>query len=173
MSSKTGLSEETIFSIYKDFIEDCPNGLMNRDKFIEIHEKLNPRGDPEKFCKLAFKAFDTDNSGEIDFNEFCVIIATNGSDLDLRKTLEFAFSIYDSDNDQKICKKEMKKAIKAILELKGIVNYGDLQVNDMVDEIFSKYDKNNDKLINLNEFFDILLDSHSRDLLFYAAFQKC
>ena len=145
---------------------------MSQRKFIEIHEKLNPKGDPEKFCKLAFKAFDTDNNGKIDFNEFCVILATNGNHSDLAKCLECAFAIYDSNNDGKISKKEMRKAIEAILELKGNMDYDDDEVQDIVNEIFSKYDSNKDDFFNVNELIEALVLSPKVAALFYVVFKN-
>ena len=166
------MTPEKVKEVYNDFIAECPNGLMTKKKFIQMHEKLNQKGDPEKFCKLAFKAFDSDGNGKIDFNEFCVVLATSGNELDLKKSLESAFAIYDSNSDGKISKKEMEKAVEAILELKGNTDYDEEDVEDIVDEIFTSHDKNNDNYINLNEFLEAFLNSQKNQMFLLSEFKK-
>ena len=169
---KTGLDKETVKSAYFEFLEECPSGLMTRNKFIEIHEKLHPTGEPEKFCNLAFKAFDTDNNGKIDFNEFCIALAANGSDSDLKKCLENAFRIYDVNRDGKISKKEMRKAIEAIFELKGNMDYEYEEVEGRVDEIFRKYDKDKNDFINIDELIAGLVHDPKMAFLLCISFSN-
>jgi Ca2+-binding EF-hand superfamily protein len=92
---------------------------------FEIFEIFHP-GKADKFCSHAFKVFDTDNSGEIDFPEFLIAISItaqgdiynncqivkwfhcehiNNADIlldfigDIRKKLVLAFKMYDVDGN--------------------------------------------------------------------------
>ena len=67
------------------------------------------------------------------------------------KKLQLAFKICDLDSNNKIDINEMKKVIKSWVYLKGVPNTekkSDNQVDLIVNEIFEKLDKNNDKSLN-------------------------
>ncbi len=45
--------------------KDCPNGKLNKKKFIDVYKQFYPSGKAEKFCEYVFRTFDNDNSGNI------------------------------------------------------------------------------------------------------------
>ena len=51
--------------------QDCPNGQLTREKFLEIYTQLfahdNDVTNALDFCEHVFRSFDTDGSGTIDF----------------------------------------------------------------------------------------------------------
>ena len=49
------------------FMEDCPDGELSKDQFVEMYNKIFPGGCADKFSEIIFRTFDTDRSGTIDF----------------------------------------------------------------------------------------------------------
>jgi Ca2+-binding EF-hand superfamily protein len=114
----------------------------------------------------VFKAFDTDNSGEIDFVEFlrAVSIISQGT---VKDKLKLSFSMFDIDKNGKIDAKEMATLIDAIYDLVDEKNRtGENSSKEKVKRIMSKLDMNNDGKLTLDEFIDgCLKDEHLRVLL--------
>ncbi len=136
-----GLSCFLFLNIFIHFLlfhkTDCPSGQLSKKKFIEVYKQFYPNGKAEKFCEHVFRTFDRDSNGYIginiftselefsdksidylfyyltDFNEFLIAISVTSRG-DLRKKLEWAFTMYDIDGNGKIDKKEMKKIIDVI-----------------------------------------------------------
>ncbi len=118
------------------------------------------------FWRYVFKAFDTDNSGEIDFVEFlrAVSIISQGT---VKDKLKLSFSMFDIDKNGKIDAKEMATLIDAIYDLVDEKNRtGENSSKEKVKRIMSKLDMNNDGKLTLDEFIDgCLKDEHLRVLL--------
>ena len=55
-------------------MKDCPDGELSRSKFYEMYLVSFPGKNAEEFIDHAFKTFDTDGSGSIDFKEFILAI---------------------------------------------------------------------------------------------------
>ena len=60
--------------LYKNFKKDCPDGELSRNKFYEMYIASFPGKNADEFIDHAFKTFDTDGSGYIDFKEFILAI---------------------------------------------------------------------------------------------------
>ena len=92
------------------FQRDCPEGLLSKNKFLEVYTTFFPTGNPDKFCEHVFRSFDEDNSGKIDFKEFllAINITSGGNPQD---KLNWAFNMYDIDGNGTIEKKEMVEII--------------------------------------------------------------
>ena len=55
---------------YSGFIKDSPSGQLTSEMFIQMYTEVFPSGSAELFSQEAFRAFDTDGSGTIDFQGF-------------------------------------------------------------------------------------------------------
>ena len=65
--ANTSLTRDQLISWYKSFVEfSLTNDKLDQDNFVKFFDKLQHKGTNAKaFYKLAFKAFDKDNSGAI------------------------------------------------------------------------------------------------------------
>ncbi|CAF1191792.1 unnamed protein product [Rotaria sordida] len=150
----TRYTEKEIREWYEGFIRDCPNGKLDKKKFIEVFKQFYPHGKPEKFCKYAFDTFDTNNDGTVSFEEFLVAysVARSGN-LDAR--LDLVFDVYDISHDGLIDQEELTKMIIALYDLLGNTNRkGDHDPKKRAAQILTKLDVNQDKKITKEEFIN-------------------
>ncbi|CAF3311757.1 unnamed protein product [Rotaria socialis] len=156
LKNHTSYSEKKIKNWYKGFMTDCPNGELTRESFIQIYKQFFPKGRAENFCEHVFRAFDSDNSGKIDFKEFlqAINITSQGTP---NKKLEMAFRMYDCNGDGSIDQAEMRRIITAIYELiPEETDQGERQIeaDERALNIFRIMDKNSDGILSRDEFID-------------------
>jgi hypothetical protein len=67
LDSSKSLTKESVITWFNEFLKLSNNNLnISKKRFIEFYKKFLPRnGDPEKFCDLVFKAFDSHHTGNI------------------------------------------------------------------------------------------------------------
>lgn len=160
--ANTLFNREQVFEWHKEFLKECPSGKLKRTQFETICSRQSTTFPKEvkQFSKYAFKTFDKDNSGFINFSEFVLAISASSND-DMVSNLRLAFKMYDINGDGTISRSELKKIIKALYTLRGITKFfGEDQPSKRVDMIFEKYDKSRDNKISENEFITACLNDH-------------
>ncbi|CAF0995610.1 unnamed protein product [Adineta ricciae] len=152
LRANTKYSEREIREWHAGFLRDCPNGRLDKKKFVEVYKQFYPQGKADSFCKLAFDTFDANDDGSIDFDEFLLAIsATSHGDLDDR--LSVAFDMYDISDDGFIDQKELTKMITAMYDLVGETDRkGDRDPKKRAQEIIGKLDVGGDKKLSKQEF---------------------
>mmetsp|Transcript_13481 Transcript_13481/g.11548 ORF Transcript_13481/g.11548 Transcript_13481/m.11548 type:complete len:170 (+) Transcript_13481:64-573(+) len=119
---------------------------------IDYHElKVTMRAlgfDVKKAEVLSLmKEFDRDNSGRIDFQDFYEIMARKFRERDPTEEILKAFKLFDDDGDGKISLKNLRRVARELGE-----NLSDDELQAMIDE----FDKNQDGLIDEQEFLSIM-----------------
>ncbi|CAF0921322.1 unnamed protein product [Rotaria sp. Silwood1] len=164
--ASTNFSAEQIREWHESFIRDYPSGKLDQKQFIEVYRKFYPQGKASNFCSLAFKAFDRNKNGFLDFNEFLTAIVLTMSN-ELKDRLDLAFSMYDINGDGLLDKKDLTQIIKLIYEVNGKRKLKqDLEPPDIARMIIDKFDIDGDQKLSRQEFIDgCLNDSQVRKLL--------
>ncbi|GMM28957.1 frequenin [Martiniozyma asiatica (nom. inval.)] len=141
LKNETQFSNGEIKSWHKGFLRDLPRPYLTLVEFIEIHQQFYPFGDPTKFSQLAFKVFDKDRDGKVDFAEFLKVlsICARGKAGDSGEIgwqlLCCAPSIKDETdgNNSSATKSQYEYVLKAVYEMMG--------VEPTIEELQGKIDK--------------------------------
>jgi len=147
----THFSKDQLRKWYKGFMEDCPDGQLNRSTFLNMYSTFFPDGKARLFYEHLFRTFDQDDSGNIDFREFIIAISTTQSGNPEEK-LNLAFQLYDIDRNGTIEESEMTEIIKAIYLMVGETHDDDSIASDRTKAIFQKMDTNHDNVLTKQEF---------------------
>ena len=111
LTKSSGMDKEEVKKAFKCFVDEHPDGKMNKKEFTKMMSQALPKKDASKMEKHVFRAYDSNNDGYIDFPEFMIIyfIMNEGSPQDV---LSKIFRVFDVNNDGSISMKEMKRLIK-------------------------------------------------------------
>jgi Ca2+-binding EF-hand superfamily protein len=119
LTSKTSLNKEAIEMFFKQFNDNNPDGLLNRDEFSKLYPKLRnePVNNLDEISNMVFRAFDTDNNGSLTFEEFLIGYAITSRG-DQRSKLQYAFELYDADNNGWLSQAELKEVLLGMYDTK-------------------------------------------------------
>lgn len=116
-------------------------------------------------CRYIFKSNDKNKSDELDFSEYLIAISviTRGS---VREKLRMSFEIFDLDKNGTIDQDEMKAILEAIYDISGGDRNGENSPSVRVKHIMKQFDKNNDGILNIDEFISGCMNDPSLRTLF-------
>jgi len=157
LSDKTKFSRDEIEKWHAGFMRDCPTGKLQRSEFVEIYNKFFPHGNATKFSQFVFDVFDADGSGTIDFDEFIQALAIT-SNSSLEDKLEWAFMLYDIDNNGSITKSEMTQIVSSVFSLvehsENFQEENSTKPEDRVERIFAVMDTDRSGELSKEEFME-------------------
>lgn len=154
LKQSTRFDREELQQWYKGFIKDCPSGRLSKPEFQKIYARFFPYGDPTTFSSYVFNVFDKNKNGEIDFSEFiCALSITSRGTYE--EKLEWAFCLYDLDENGYVSYTEMLAIVSAMYKMVGsMINLppDEATPEQRVKKLFKMMDKNEDGQISLHEF---------------------
>ncbi|XP_066507199.1 calsenilin-like [Hoplias malabaricus] len=156
LQSQTQFSRKELQSLYRGFKNECPSGLVDEETFKSIYSQFFPQGDASTYAHFLFKAFDTNRSGSIRFEDFVIWLSVllRGS---VTEKLRWAFNLYDINKDGLITREEMMAIMKSIYDLMGRYTSPSLREDvsrEHVDRFFQKMDRNGDGVVTMEEFIE-------------------
>ena len=74
---KPGLPKDNIESVYAKFNANNPDHVLDKKEFVRLYDELRPESADvlDEISVYVFDAFDKDNNGTINFNEFMIAFA--------------------------------------------------------------------------------------------------
>ena len=161
LSQQTGLDTATIKSVYDKFMASNPDGQLDRNEFVRLYDELRAesRDKLDEISQFVFAVFDQDRSGTINFNEFLVAFALTSRG-DPNKKLEYAFDVYDVDDNGYMDRAELRTVLTAMLDLLGADKRG-TNVPALVDECMKDLDNSKDGKVTKEEFVNGLAANYS------------
>ena len=144
----TNLTEKQLHKQFKEFVRDCPDGLLEKKKVVSMLMNILPEETVKNLVNQIFNLYDEDNTGSIDFTNF--ILATHFlADSSIESKLQHVFQLCDTDRSERI-------------QLKDLVGlFGTLYINEGVDkhlvversyQIFNTLDTTHDGYVTREEF---------------------
>lgn len=81
IAEKSGVDPDVLRSWYKEFLQVCPTGKMNKKNFYKFYKMLrgNSDGNLHKITDYVFSCFDKDSNGYLDFSEFIIAYSSTSN----------------------------------------------------------------------------------------------
>ncbi|KAI0988509.1 hypothetical protein GJ496_005910 [Pomphorhynchus laevis] len=151
LASETHFNAQEVYRWHVEFIRDCPDGRLSRAQFSKVYKAMSD--DEDHGSEYIFAAFDTNNDGNIDFEEFlkAISVTTRGT---YNEKLEMVFRMYDLNHDGLIYKEELQIILKVL--------FNSTVSSDRINEIFNMLDIDGDNKISKSEFISV--SSRSDDI---------
>jgi len=146
-NEKAAAERDELASVFRVFDKDN-SGSITKDELISFFKNLNITID-EKALDKTIAEVDDNGNGEIDFNEFVVLMhSTPKSDKKIDELRE-AFKVFDLNNDGKISADELQLVLS---------KYGENVTKEDIELIMSTVDLDGNGTIDYDEFRKMMLD---------------
>ena len=121
-------------------------GTLEVSEIKQVMKKLGHNPTNEELTEM-FSSVDKDGNNEIDFEEFCKLMASKMSN-DPEKELKDAFNVFDSDHSGSIDRNELAQLMKKL---------GQALTDAQIDSLMEEVDANGDGEISFEEFKDMMV----------------
>ena len=151
LRAETGMEREDIIEWHANFLAEYPNGFITKKEFVKLFLKSKTgTGSARQYAEIVFNAFNLYQKGVVSFREWLLVVSYH-SDVQANKLkqIDFAFSIFDIDKDERISRRDMRRVQLAIYEM---LNLNAKDRKSRVEEIFRLYDTNGDGFLDKTEF---------------------
>ncbi|XP_063685150.1 uncharacterized protein LOC134819254 [Bolinopsis microptera] len=149
LKAQLGLNEDQVreFKVAFDIFDEDTSGTVSTGELASVMKTLGQDID-EKEVGVMISEVDSDGSGEIDFAEFCTLMARQMEKSDPEMVYKKAFAIFDKKHDGFIDPSELKHIMTNIGE-----DMGDSEIAEMMKEA----DVDNDGKLSYDEFLEVML----------------
>ena len=123
-TKNTELSEDDVRRRYEQFVQNYPDGQIPKAEFVNMLQsaykvsKRMSKIEAQGFENYAFKTYDINGDGCVDFKEFLRVIYTLSGDSHEQK-LKLIFKTFDNDHDGMISADDIKIVVKDFIGLLG------------------------------------------------------
>lgn len=145
LQSGTNFTSKEVKRLYKRFkkLDRDGSGSITADEFLMIPElAVNP------LRQRVIAIFDTDKDETVNFKEFISALSVFSVKEEKRKKLDFAFRIYDLDDDGFISNYDLFMVLKMMVGN----NLSDVQLQQIVDKTILEADEDKDGRLSFDEF---------------------
>ncbi|XP_076337680.1 calcium and integrin-binding protein 1-like [Tachypleus tridentatus] len=153
----TYLTRKEIFHAFKVFKNLDPEGVK-KDKYTRIPTeailslpefKNNPFGD--RLCKV----FSSQDDDKLSFEDFLDMISVLSDDAHPRKKAEYAFRVYDFDEDGYLSREDIETLVNKLTNTK----MNEREINSLTDSILEVADLDKDGMLSFQEFEHVVTKS--------------
>lgn len=124
-----------------------------RDGIVDINEFQQALGiESRGFANRIFNAFDKNSSMTIEFKEFVHALSCMSPKATLEEKGRFIFKVYDQNSDGDITKPELREITEFSLAENKTVHISSEQIEEIINEIFEKFDSDKSGGITIDEF---------------------
>jgi len=137
------------FRKYFNMFDKAKKGFIHTSQVGQILRTMGQAFE-ERDLKQLIKEFDSDGSGEIEFEEFCALIARFVSDEDtgaLEEELREAFRLYDKQGNGYINVSDLRDILRALDEK---------ITEDELDEMIAEIDTDGSGTVDFDEFMEMM-----------------
>ena len=108
IAAETKFTKAEVKFLYRSFKQECPNGIIDEERFKEVFENIFPLGDTTKYAHLVFHSIDKEDTGGITFGDFMEFLSaiSKGS---VEEKILWSFHFYDIHRNGYIDKEDMEK----------------------------------------------------------------
>ncbi len=77
LTTQTGMTKASIDEVFAKFVQGNADAALDKAEFTRLYMQLRPEPAEQidEIASYVFEAFDTDNNGTVNFNEFLVAYA--------------------------------------------------------------------------------------------------
>ena len=131
----THFTSQQIIRLLDKYKQLSKGGKIDPDDFIQKMHIQN-----REIGLIQHRMLDSDGGGTLSFEEFVIGLDSFHPDSDFDKKVKLCFTAYDDDGGGTISKDEIRKIILISLQSNTFCELSDAQLNNLVDELFDKYD---------------------------------
>lgn len=147
MSQKLTAEQLDEYRAAFDLFDEDGNNAISKEELENVMKKLglNPTDDE---LRDMIREHDTDESGQIEFEEFCELLAQRMEGEDKEENLRAAFRTFDQDGSGKISPQELRQVM---------INLGEKLTDQEIQEMIQEADCDGDGQINYEEFVKMMI----------------
>ena len=169
--ARTGFSATEIRRLHRCFRQACKNTSaghidLNRVHFTALYKQAFAEADSLRFSEIAFRLFDTDGNGKVNFNEFVTLMNLHLK-CERGEKLDMLFRLYDLAGNQYISRGEAERVISALHGLNGglVPREATVSPDVVTNAIFRHIVTSQQKELNKETFVKLALESSTLRLL--------